>query len=110
MHPHYAAAPASDPAVISRLGRAADIFEWRLTLTLDPFGNRIEYLYDSDAGEGEGHEWKQPLLAQICYGDYGDRANPSFMVTATSRFAPVGVAARSSSKRKRIVCAPRLHL
>src|SRR5262245_22011524 len=50
MHPQYAVAPPSDPAVSSRPSRAADIFEWRLTLTLDPFCNRIEYLYDSDAG------------------------------------------------------------
>jgi RHS repeat-associated protein len=85
-HPQYDIAPASDPAVIARPGRAADIFEWRLTLTLDPFGNRIEYLYDSDAGEGDGHEWKQPLLAVIRYGDYGDRANPAFLVTATFQY------------------------
>ena len=45
-HPQYPVAPVGDPAVTSRPDRAADIFEWRLTLTLDPFGNRIEYLYD----------------------------------------------------------------
>src|SRR5262249_52839365 len=39
-HPRYAVAPPSDPAVIARPARATDIFEWRLTLTLDPFGNR----------------------------------------------------------------------
>src|SRR5579864_2487300 len=85
-HPRYAVAPASDPAVIARPDRAPDIFAWHLTLTLDPFGNRIEYLYDIDAGEADGHAWKQPLLAQIRYGDYGGRANPQFLVTATFQY------------------------
>ena len=76
----------NDPAVTSRPGRIADIFEWHLTLTLDPFGNRIEYLYEKDVGETDGHKWKQPLLAQIRYGDYGDRANPQFLVTATFQY------------------------
>lgn len=34
-----------DPAVISKPGDPARVFAWKLTLTKDPFGNRIDYLY-----------------------------------------------------------------
>src|SRR5205823_6216336 len=39
--------PASggDPAVAANPGNANRVFAWNLTLTHDPFGNRIEYLY-----------------------------------------------------------------
>ena len=72
--------------MISRPRRATDIFEWRLTLTQDSFGNRIEYLYDIDAGKADGHEWKQPLLAEIRDGDFGDRAAPQFLITVTFQY------------------------
>src|SRR5215470_6647517 len=86
LQPRYAVAPPGDPAVISRPGRATDVFEWRLTLTLDPFGNRIEYLYDTDTGKKDGHEWNQPVLAQIRYSDYDDQSNPQFLVTVTFQY------------------------
>ena len=79
-------ASASDPAVTSRPDRAVDIFEWCPTLTLDPFENRIEYRYEADAGEGRGHRWNRPDLAQILYVDYGDRANPKFLVVITFQY------------------------
>jgi len=90
MHPRYMVAATTDPAVTSRPDRDTDIFGWRLTLALDPFGNRIEYLYDADVGNAEGHRWRQPLLAQIRYGDFGDPANPSFLITATLQYEDRG--------------------
>jgi RHS repeat-associated protein len=56
------------------------IFCWKLTETLDPFGNLIVYDYLRDSGDDRGHRWDQPLLNSIKYADYGDRDNPSFLI------------------------------
>jgi RHS repeat-associated protein len=77
---------AGDRANLAKPDRATDIFAWRLTLTRDPFGNRIEYLYDFDEGSQVGHQWKQPLLKRIRYGDYGNRDEPAFLVTLTFEY------------------------
>jgi RHS repeat-associated protein len=84
-HPQYPAGATAErePATVARPDRPQDIFRWHLTLTKDPFGNRIEYLYESDSGSEAGRRWKQPLLKIIRYADYGSRANPSFLVTVT---------------------------
>jgi RHS repeat-associated protein len=71
-----------DPAVIADPSNRAHIFAWKLTLTLDPFGNRIEYAYDRDAVQTDGpHEWDQLYLSQIRYCDYGDSSAPQFLVS-----------------------------
>src|SRR5262249_13904156 len=54
-----------DPAVITKPGDPSRVFAWKLTLTKDPFDNRIEYLYDErdqtpPKGQ-DGHLWDQPL-------------------------------------------------
>ena len=77
---------AGDRAHVATPQRATDIFAWRLTLTRDPFGNRIEFLYDVDEGAQDGHQWRQPVLRQIRYGDYGDRTEPAFLVTVTFEY------------------------
>jgi RHS repeat-associated protein len=64
------------------------IFAWKLTLTTDPFGNRIEYLYeDPDRSgardEAQGHRWDQPLLTQIRYADYRVGGETKFLVTVS---------------------------
>jgi RHS repeat-associated protein len=70
-----------DPAVIANPRHPARAFSWKLTETSDPFRNRISYDYTTrDAGSGDGHDWDQPLLTQIRYADYGDPANPSYIV------------------------------
>jgi len=52
-----------------------------LTRTTDPFGNRIEYLYERDALQSDGpHQWDQLYLSEIRYVDYGYAANPQFLV------------------------------
>lgn len=86
--PRYPAAPANpseDPAVTSEPNSPERIFSWALTLTLDPFQNRIEYLYDRQrsgpSDEVQGHHWDIPVLKLIRYGDHGDRTSPGFLVT-----------------------------
>ena len=64
------------------------MFAWKLTLTTDPFGNRIEYLYErrdqSDPrDERESHRWDQPLLTQIRYADYRVGGETKFLVTVS---------------------------
>jgi hypothetical protein len=76
-----------DMALITKPGDTTNIFAWKLTLTTDPFGNRIEYLYDRDksraADEQAGHQWDQPILAQMRYADYTDRGQTKFLVSVT---------------------------
>jgi hypothetical protein len=87
-HPQYPppAPTARDPAASTRPDLLGDIFRWNLTLTKDPFGNRIEYLYATDGGTESGRAWQQPLLHSIRYADYGPRAAPSFFVTVTFEY------------------------
>jgi RHS repeat-associated protein len=69
-------------AVVANPADPLRIFSWKLSLTTDPFGNRIEYLYERDAVRTEGpHEWDQLYLSEIRYIDYGDRLSPQFLVT-----------------------------
>ncbi len=88
--PTQAGATWSDAATIAKRKPApADpdrIFAWKLTLTQDAFGNRIEYLYEdrdrsSDADRRLGHDWDQPLLTQIRYVDYESQGRTKFLVT-----------------------------
>ena len=87
-HPQYPppSPTAHDPATLTRPDQAGAIFRWHPTMTKDPFGNRIEYLYGTDDGTESGRAWKQPLLQRIRYADYGPRATPSFLVTVTFEY------------------------
>ena len=67
-------------------GESDRIFAWKLTLTKDPFGNRIEYLYESrdespHPNPNPEHQWDQPLLTQIRYGDYQQDNQTRFLIT-----------------------------
>jgi len=79
------ARPKASPANPDR------IFAWKLTLTQDPFGNRIEYLYaDRDQSttpdELQGRQWDQPLLTQIRYADYHESDQTKFLVTVSFQY------------------------
>lgn len=84
-----------DPAVIHRphagAGRAA-VFAWNLSATRDPFGNRIEYLYDErDRGTADdralGHgATDQPLLTAIRYADFDTGARAGFLASVTFEY------------------------
>lgn len=60
------------------------MFAWKLTRTTDPFGNRIDYVYERDSVRvDDSHNWDQLYLSEIRYVDYGsDPANPKFLVRA----------------------------
>ncbi len=88
--PAQAGAAWSDAATIAKRKPAPSdpdrIFAWKLTLTQDAFGNRIEYLYEdrdhsSDADRRLDHDWDQPLLTQIRYVDYESQGRTKFLVT-----------------------------
>lgn len=79
-----AAAPADwvDPAAVVDPDDATHVFAWKLTSTVDPFGNRIEYAYRRDASRDDGpHHWDQLYLDEVHYVDYGPAASPQLLVT-----------------------------
>jgi hypothetical protein len=88
-HPDFT--PRTTPATISKPKTdpkdGERIFAWKLTLTKDPFGNRIEYLYGMrDGGSAQDHaphEWDQPLLTQIRYADFDDNKQVKFLITVS---------------------------
>lgn len=66
----------SDPATVTHPGTHRQIYAWFLSLSKDPFGNRIEYQYIRDAVQVDGpHEWDQLYLSKIRYIDYGPNPN-----------------------------------
>jgi RHS repeat-associated protein len=67
---------------------AARVFAWRITETADPLGNLVRYRYLRDQGQEPGHRWDQPLVVRIDYADYGDRADPSFLVGVEFFYEP----------------------
>jgi RHS repeat-associated protein len=74
----------TDPAVVRDPDprKPHRIFAWKLTRTVDPFGNRIEYLYERDRANSDGpHRWDQLYLSQVRYGDFGDPADSRFLIT-----------------------------
>lgn len=86
---YYGPPPTSDPhpqsggeSLLLKPDKSA-VFAWKLSLTTDPFGNRIEYLYDIDEGVDGPHRWRKPLLKTIRYADYGDPHAPKFLVTVS---------------------------
>lgn len=70
-----------DPAAIADPALAGRVFAWKLSRTVDPFGNRIDYLYERDAEQDDGvRVWDQVYLSEIRYADYGTPATPQFLV------------------------------
>ena len=62
-----AAATIYDPADTSK------IFSWKLTETIDPYGNRIVYTYERALEVNEWRSWQQLYLRSIRYMDYVDQ-------------------------------------
>jgi RHS repeat-associated protein len=77
---------SDDPAAIADPLNRSRVFAWKLTRTVDPFGNCIEYEYQRDSGIDGSHCWNQLYLKQIRYADYGDRNNPEFLVSVTFKY------------------------
>lgn len=79
--PEDAEADWRDLATIADPDRQHRTFAWRLTRTTDPFGNRIEYVYETDPVQREGsRRWDQLYLKEIRYADHGDKDDPLFLV------------------------------
>lgn len=71
-----------DPATIADPDDRARVFAWLPSLTLDPFGNRIEYRYRRDLGRDGMRAWDQLYLEFIRYVDFeGDGAERRFLVS-----------------------------
>ena len=71
-----------DSATVCDPGNSRRVFSWRLTKTVDTFGNRIEYQYERETDREDGpHRWDQIYLKSIRYGDYGPADSPKFMAT-----------------------------
>src|SRR5215831_7343863 len=81
--PAGAGAEWQDPAVIRDPDplKPQHVFAWKLTRTVDPFGNRIEYIYERDANQVEGpRQWDQLYLSEIRYADFDDPQTPQFLI------------------------------
>ena len=78
----------NDPAAIANPENRSEIFNWKLTETRDPFGNRIHYDYERDSGDTADHLWDQLCLRQISYVDYVDpQSNDErFLVSVTFNY------------------------
>src|SRR5262249_29693373 len=78
--PESAAQSDAEASVVRDPSSPTNIFAWKLTLTLDPFGNRIEYGYRRDAGDVDGHRWEASYLSEIRYVNYSDGKDTRFLV------------------------------
>lgn len=72
----------TDSAVVRDPADPVKVFSWSLTETSDPFGNRIEYIYERETSADDGsHHWDQIYLKTIRYIDYGPRDAPQFLAS-----------------------------
>lgn len=69
-----------DDAVVADPDDSNKVFQWKLTKTQDPFGNVIIYSYAKENLTDAYHRWEQSYLSNIQYMDYGDKANPKFLM------------------------------
>jgi len=72
-----------DPAVVADPLNRHKVYCWKLSETVDPFGNRIVYEYERDAGEDGPHHWDQLYLHRIRYADYTENDETQFLVSVT---------------------------
>ncbi len=78
----HSGASGADSAVVRDPDDPHRVFSWCLTETTDPFGNRIEYLYERELSANDGpHHWDQIYLKTIRYVDHGTKESPQFLVT-----------------------------
>ena len=75
-----------DPAAIADASDRTKVFAWKLSKTIDPFGNHIEYEYERDLGILGPHHWNQLYLKQIRYSDYTDEGKTKFLVSVTFEY------------------------
>jgi RHS repeat-associated protein len=68
-----------DPASLVNPLNGRQIFAWKLSETRDSFGNRVEYQYDHDAIDEDGHLANQLYLSKIRYGQYESHDGTEFI-------------------------------
>ncbi len=79
----------SSSAIIADPANKRRCYAWKLSEVRDPFDNLIEYAYIRDEVREDGpHKWDQSYLSEIRYVDYGDPANPSFLVHVKFYYEP----------------------
>ncbi len=70
---HYGRTEAgSPPPLTASPDDPRHIFSWHLALIEDPFGNRISYEYEHDAGVKDAHRWDRTYLRRVSYIDVDD--------------------------------------
>ena len=75
-----------DPAVVADPTKRENIFAWKLTQTIDSFGNRIDYEYERDLGHASPHHWDQLYLQRIRYADYAAQGETKFLLSVTFEY------------------------
>lgn len=84
------ASAGADPATVANPRDPTRVFAWKLSRTVDPFGNRIEYTYERDepdTSEENPHHWDQLYLSEIRYGDFEDgQGEEQFLVSVTFEY------------------------
>ncbi|MCC6995523.1 MAG: VCBS repeat-containing protein [Deltaproteobacteria bacterium] len=71
----------ADPGAVRDPADPRRVFAWKLTETRDPFGNVIQYEYQrAQPAPGAPVRGDQLYLSEVRYADYGDPANPSFLI------------------------------
>lgn len=77
----------ADSATIYDPDKSNDIFEWKLSETRDPFGNRIVYRYQRDLQKIGRRHWNQLYLEKIQYLNYTDPGGKEqFLVSVTFEY------------------------
>ncbi|HVQ90090.1 MAG TPA: SpvB/TcaC N-terminal domain-containing protein, partial [Mycobacteriales bacterium] len=82
-------------AVVRDLMRPGRIVGWRISETRDAAGNLVRYEYSAASG--------RPLLSRVSYVDYGDPADPKFLVRVDFDYEPVPDTDRPSGPRCRTI-------
>ena len=95
-----ASADWSDTAVIADPRNRTRVFAWKLTRTIDPFGNEIRYGYERDQGRDGERLWDQLYLKTIEYADHGPDSAKRFLVSVIVRIRrkPTGSVLRLSRR------------
>jgi RHS repeat-associated protein len=77
------ATTGQDPAALADPTNSARVFQWRLSESADPFGNRIAYDYLADTSPDPQRRWAQLYLQRIRYIDYDRGGQTGFVVSVT---------------------------
>ena len=77
------AAAGLEPAIVAAPADRKKIFAWKLTQTIDTFGNKIIYEYGRDLGQANAHNWDQLYLKRIRYIDYAHQSTTKYLISVT---------------------------